>query len=92
VLITNAYIIPDARFIDDLRGLVARGVKVRILTNSLASHDVPAVNSHYEGWRRPILQAGAWLHELRPDAAVRPRWWTRRRCARASSACTPRPW
>ena len=71
VLITNAYIIPDARVVDDLRGLVARGVKVRILTNSLASHDVPAVNSHYEGWRRPILQAGAWLHELRPDAAVK---------------------
>jgi cardiolipin synthase C len=71
VLITNAYIIPDARFVDDLRGLVARGVAVRILTNSLASHDVPAVNSHYEDWRRPILQAGAALHELRPDAAVK---------------------
>ena len=71
VLITNAYIIPDTRFVDDLRGLVTRGVSVRILTNSLASHDVPAVNSHYEDWRRPILQAGAALHELRPDAAVK---------------------
>lgn len=71
VLITNAYIIPDARFVDDLRGLAARGVSVRILTNSLASHDVPAVNSHYETWRRPLLQAGAALHELRPDPAVK---------------------
>jgi cardiolipin synthase C len=70
VLITNAYIIPDAPFLDDLRSLMARGVAVRMLTNSLASHDVPAVNSHYEPWRVPLLQAGVQLHELRPDAAV----------------------
>jgi putative cardiolipin synthase len=44
---------------DDLRDAGARGVKVRILTNSLASHDVPAVNSHYEGWRGPSSPAGA---------------------------------
>ena len=70
VLITNAYIIPDDAFIGDLRELVRRGVKVRILTNSLASHDVPAVNSHYERWRLPIIDAGARLHELRADAAI----------------------
>ena len=71
VMITNAYIIPDANFMADLRELSGRGVKVRILTNSLASHDVPAVNSHYEEWRQPILETGATLHELRADAAVR---------------------
>ncbi|MBL8374895.1 phospholipase D-like domain-containing protein [Accumulibacter sp.] len=48
-----------------------RGVQVRILTNSLSSHDVPAVNSHYQKWRQPILETGAFLHELRADAAVR---------------------
>jgi putative cardiolipin synthase len=70
VLISNAYIIPDAMFVNDLHELVARGVKVRILTNSLASHDVPAVNAHYERWRRGIVDAGATLHELRADAAI----------------------
>lgn len=55
-----------------MRDLHARGVKVRILTNSLASHDVPAVNSHYKAWRKPILQSGAELYEVRPDAAVKP--------------------
>lgn len=70
VLITNAYIIPDDVFISDLRELADRGVKVRILTNSLSSHDVPAVNSHYERWRKPILDTGASLHELRADAAI----------------------
>lgn len=42
-----------------------------MLTNSLASHDVPAVNSHYKRWRKPLLAAGVELHEARPDAAVR---------------------
>jgi putative cardiolipin synthase len=55
----------------DLRELAGRGVTVRILTNSLASHDVPAVNSHFEQWREPIRETGAELYELRPDAAIR---------------------
>jgi putative cardiolipin synthase len=71
VLITNAYIIPDRNFIADLRALAARGVRIRILTNSLASHDVPAVNSHYERWRREILQTGAQLYEFRADPAIK---------------------
>jgi putative cardiolipin synthase len=70
VLITNAYVIPDAALIEDLRTLVARGVQVRLLTNSLASHDVPAVNSHYERWRTELLRLGVGLHELRSDAAI----------------------
>jgi len=71
ILITNAYIIPDASFMGDLREAVARGVTVRILTNSLSSHDVPAVNSHYQRWRKPLVETGASLYELRFDAALR---------------------
>jgi putative cardiolipin synthase len=70
VMITNAYIIPDPRFVADLATLTARGVRVRVLTNSLASHDVPAVNSHYEAWRLPLLRAGVELHELKPQPAL----------------------
>jgi putative cardiolipin synthase len=73
VFITNAYIIPGPPAIQSMDDLHGRGVKVRILTNSLASHDVPAVNSHYKAWRKPILQTGAELYEIRPDAAVKPR-------------------
>jgi len=71
VLIANAYIIPDEAAIADLRSLTARGVKVRILTNSLASHDVPAVNSHYKQWRKRLLEAGVDLYEVRHDAATK---------------------
>ncbi|HTI56649.1 MAG TPA: phospholipase D family protein [Verrucomicrobiae bacterium] len=71
LLIANAYIIPDQDMIDLLHTLTARGVTVRILTNSLATTDVPAVNSHYKLWRRDLIQAGVELYELRPDATLK---------------------
>ncbi|WP_076001521.1 phospholipase D-like domain-containing protein [Pseudohalioglobus lutimaris] len=68
--IINAYIIPTERGIATLQQLNAEGREVRILTNSLASHDVPAVNSHYRPWRKHIVDSGAELYELRSDAAI----------------------
>lgn len=70
LLITNAYIIPDTPAIDFTRQMTGQGVRVRILTNSLESHDVPAVNSHYKSWRDDFIEAGAELYELRADAAI----------------------
>jgi len=70
LLITNAYVIPGQRAIDFFQTLSDRGVRVAMLTNSLASHDVPAVNSHYEPWRDDIVGAGVELYELRADAAI----------------------
>ena len=70
LLITNAYIIPDTAAVDALRAITARGARIRVLTNSLSSHDVPAVNSHYKQWRRPLIEAGVELHETRSDAAI----------------------
>ncbi len=72
LLIINAYIIPGDRSIELLQKLRQRGVTMKILTNSLASHDVPAVNSHYKQWRKQILEAGVELHEIRHDAAIQP--------------------
>ena len=70
LLITNAYIVPGQRGIDFVQQLTDRGVKVRILTNSLASHDVPAVNSHYKYWRDDFINAGAELYEMRADPDI----------------------
>lgn len=72
LLVINAYIIPADRGIAMLRKLKSRGVDMKILTNSLASQDVAAVNSHYKQWRRPILEAGAELYEMRHDAEIQP--------------------
>jgi putative cardiolipin synthase len=70
VLITNAYIIPSEETINWLEEQIARGVRFRVLTNSLASHDVPAVNAHYKRWRDDLVGAGVELYEMRPDAAI----------------------
>jgi putative cardiolipin synthase len=70
LLIANAYVIPGEHAVDRTRDLVRRGVSVRMLTNSLASDDVPAVNSHYKPWRKPLIEAGVQLYEVRADAAT----------------------
>jgi putative cardiolipin synthase len=70
LLIANAYIIPAEPGIEFLQALTDRGVDVRILTNSLESHDLPAVNSHYEKWRKPMINAGVSLYELRADPDI----------------------
>jgi putative cardiolipin synthase len=70
LLMVNAYIIPAERGITTLARLHAEGREIGILTNSLASHDVPAVNSHYRPWRKAIVETGAELYELRADAAI----------------------
>ena len=72
LLIDNAYVIPEKADIGFFRELTARGVKIKLLTNSLASQDVPAVNSHYKRWRKELIEAGVELYESRPDAAIQP--------------------
>ena len=70
LLIMNAYVIPGQQAIDYMQILTDRGVDVRILTNSLSSHDVPAVNSHYEPWRDDFIRAGVELFEFRSDPEI----------------------
>jgi phosphatidylserine/phosphatidylglycerophosphate/cardiolipin synthase-like enzyme len=50
---------------------VKRGVKVRILTNSLASTDNLEAFSGYQRNREILLKAGVEIYEFRPDAAER---------------------
>jgi putative cardiolipin synthase len=72
VLISSPYFIPDADFRELLRSLVARGVRVRVLTNSLATNNHVVAHTGYRRWRREVLRAGVELYELRADAAVLP--------------------
>jgi putative cardiolipin synthase len=64
-----AYFIPGDRGVEVLSELTRRGMKVRILTNSLASTDVIAVHSGYARYREALLAAGVDLHEYRIDAS-----------------------
>ena len=48
-----------------------RGVKIRILTNSLASTDNVEAFSSYQTDRKKLLETGVRIFEFRPDAAER---------------------
>jgi putative cardiolipin synthase len=72
VLIVNAYIIPGDRMMQILRDATERGVRVRMLTNSLASNDVPAVTAKYKKYRKPLLEAGVELYEFRAHPEIQP--------------------
>lgn len=50
---------------------VNRGVKVRILTNSMASTDNMEAFSGYQRDRKKLLQTGVRIYEFRPDAKER---------------------
>jgi putative cardiolipin synthase len=76
VILISPYFIPSEQGIDILSALARRGVRVRILTNSLASTDVTVVHAGYAHLRARLLAAGVELYEARPDAppdAIR-RW------------------
>ncbi|HEX5065819.1 MAG TPA: phospholipase D family protein [Myxococcota bacterium] len=64
--LVSSYFVPTEDGSDSLRALVARGVKVRVLTNSLAATDVAAVHAGYSKYRRELLRAGVRLYELKP--------------------------
>jgi putative cardiolipin synthase len=67
VVLTSPYLVPGERGMALLRELRARGVKVRILTSSLAATDAPVVHIGYAHYREPMLQQGIELYELRPE-------------------------
>lgn len=73
LLVVSPYFIPGKAGVRFFSDLVKRGVRVTILTNSLAANDVGAVHSGYQRYRDALLDAGVQLYELRPDAIVQAR-------------------
>jgi phosphatidylserine/phosphatidylglycerophosphate/cardiolipin synthase-like enzyme len=65
VTIISAYFVPGTRGMALLHGLRQRGVRVRVLTSSLAATDAPAVYVGYARYREPMLKDGIELYELR---------------------------
>jgi cardiolipin synthase C len=65
VLIISPYFIPTEEVTAVLRELRARGVSVRVLTNSLASTDMPPAFAAYARHRHELLEIGVQLYELR---------------------------
>jgi cardiolipin synthase C len=73
LLIVSPYFIPSAEGRRHLGEMRERGVRVAVLTNSLASTDSAAAHAGYARHRVGLLRGGVELYEVRPIPGVRHR-------------------
>ena len=69
--IQSPYLITTAQSEALFSDAIKRGVKIRILTNSLASTDNLEAFAGYQKCRKKLLEIGIEIYEFRPDAADR---------------------
>jgi putative cardiolipin synthase len=91
VELVSAYFVPTAAGVEAFTALAERGVRIRVLTNSLEATDVALVHAGYAKRRKPLLEVGITLYEMQllsPDTAP-----TRASARSAASprACTRKP-
>ena len=66
--LVSPYFVPGRKGTDTLTAIAARGVTVRVLTNSLSATDVSAVHAGYAKRRDALLDGGVRLFELERTA------------------------
>lgn len=69
--IQSPYLITTEQSRELFKAAVKRGVKIRILTNSMASTDNMEAFSGYQRDRKKLLETGVKIYEFRPDAKER---------------------
>ena len=72
IVIVSAYLIPTPVLEDAVRRAEARGVEVRLLTNSIRSNNHLVAHSAYRNHITSLMRHGASLHEVRVFAEDRP--------------------
>ena len=76
LLLESAYVIPGPENVERVRLNRAKGIRQRLLTNSLATNDVAAAHAGYAKYRRDLIRNGVELFELRPDAKSEKKSWS----------------
>lgn len=66
LIVISPYFVPQKQGVDFFAGFVRKGVRVVIISNSLASTNHTSVHAVYARYRKPLLQQGIELYELRP--------------------------
>ena len=69
LLIISPYFVPGRDMKQAFASARSRGVRIRILTNSLASNDAPVAHVGYSRHREDLLKVGVELYELRSEQA-----------------------
>jgi len=72
VVVITPYFIPGKNGVEFWRSIVKKGVRVVVVTNSLASNNHTPVHAGYAGYRHDMIDAGVELYEVRVDASKVP--------------------
>jgi putative cardiolipin synthase len=67
VVAVSPYFVPGKLGMETIEMLSRRGVRMRVLTNSLAATDEPVVYGGYIRYAVPMMRLGLELHELSPS-------------------------
>jgi putative cardiolipin synthase len=68
IVIISPYFIPTSRGMDFIQSIRDKGVRFKLVTNSLAATNHVAVHGAYEKYRKGLLAMGVEIFEVRPDA------------------------
>ena len=71
VWLVSAYLIPSDELESAIRRAIQRGVRVRILTNSIGSNNHLTAHAAYRRHVRTLVEMGVEVHEVRDDAEDR---------------------
>lgn len=75
ITIQSPYLVLSDEAISLFKSAIARGVRIRINTNSLASSDNLQASSGYRNQRKALLKMGLDIREYKPEPAIRSKLW-----------------
>jgi len=67
LVLISPYFVPGKEGVKIFGELQERGIRVRIVTNSLASTDATSVHSGYARYRKGLLKKGIEIYEMKPE-------------------------
>ena len=67
LLVVSPYFVPGPEMMRQFAAIRKRGVRVRVLTNSLASNDAVAAHAGYARYREGLLAMGIEMYEMRAE-------------------------
>ena len=67
LLVVSPYFVPGPEMMKQFADIRRRGVRVRVLTNSLASNDAVAAHAGYARYRKALIAMGVEMYEMRTE-------------------------
>jgi len=70
LVIVSPYFVPQKKGIEFFQGLRDRGLKITVITNSLAANNHLVVHGGYAPSRKPLLKMGVEIYEVKANAKI----------------------